>query len=108
MHKEDQSQNVLGALTNLFVLFLAIFMLGALGLVRWVNLGQWPDTLRTGVVVAAVAMCFGFVFIRRELGLVPRPHPASTLTISVWYAIGLVGCLLAASVLMTWAIVRPN
>jgi hypothetical protein len=107
-NKEQSARRPLSALTNLFVLFVSIGMLAVLGFIRWVNIGQWPDTLRSAVVIVISMACFGFVFLRRARGFVPRLQTASTLTISVWYAVGLVACLLVAATLMTWVLVRPS
>ena len=97
------------ALTNMIVVFSATVMLAAVWFIRWVNLGQWPDTLRLAVVTLTSAFCFGFVVFRRNDGFIPRLPAGATMSISILYLAGVIIGFLLLTVLMTWAIIRgPN
>jgi ABC-type Mn2+/Zn2+ transport system permease subunit len=107
--KEDKAGHQLAStLTDFFVLFFSIGCLAVLGLVWWVNLGQWPDTLRILVVVVTCAAGLLFVFLRRRSGVTSQAQAGEVLTIPVSSAVILLLLILFAAALMAWAFTQPG
>jgi hypothetical protein len=97
-------QEFASALTNFLVLLVSIGCLSVVGLVRWVTLGHWPDTLRMVVVIFVCCAGYLFMFLRRSLGLVPRAKADEPPVVSASFAINLVMMLFLVALLMTWAL----